>query len=246
MVNGALLLKYAMKAFILAAGKGTRMKSRMPKPLLKVGDKPIVFHTIEILQKAGVKNVSVLTGHKAEIVEKEISSKYPSVKFIRQEVKLGGTGDAVRNILAQDKNPGKDIIVMNSDDSLFYDPKEIKEIIKSHTKNKYLASLFLTTENLGRKYRKVMLDQKNRFLRFTKRPSKKGFTVTGFYIFKTDFIEKALKKIKLRKGELGLTDFMYFPNMSKKILPFLIDSENWFGINTKEELKLANKKWKDS
>lgn len=230
-----------MKAFILAAGKGTRMKSTTPKPLLKVGGKSIVFHTLDILEMAGIKDITVVTGHKAELVEKRIRSAFPDTKFLRQE-KLGGTGDAVKNILKKETAKYKDIIVLNSDDSLFYDPEDIKKIIKVHLEGNYSASLFLTTENLGRKYRKVILDEKNKFVRFTKKTSQRGLVVTGFYVFKTEFIKKAIEKMTKRKGELGLTDFMYLPAIKNKIHCHLIDPEKWFGINTKEELKLANKK----
>ena len=61
-----------MKAVILAAGKGSRMKeltNELPKPMLRVRGKPILEHILEGIMAAGVTDVFVVTGHKAESIE---------------------------------------------------------------------------------------------------------------------------------------------------------------------------------
>ena len=61
-----------MKAIILAAGKGTRMRelsNEVPKPMLKVQGKPILEHIIEGLAAAGVREIFLVTGFKAEVIE---------------------------------------------------------------------------------------------------------------------------------------------------------------------------------
>ena len=61
-----------MKAVILAAGKGTRMKdltSEVPKPMLKVQDKPILEHILEGLLAADIRDVFIVTGWHAEVIE---------------------------------------------------------------------------------------------------------------------------------------------------------------------------------
>jgi dTDP-glucose pyrophosphorylase len=61
-----------MKAVILAAGKGTRMKeltNEIPKPMLRVHGKPILEHILDGLLAAGIREVFIVTGHKAEVVE---------------------------------------------------------------------------------------------------------------------------------------------------------------------------------
>src|SRR6059036_1469085 len=62
----------SMKAVILAAGKGTRMReltNELPKPMLKVQDKPILEHIIEGIIGAGIREVFIVTGFRAEVVE---------------------------------------------------------------------------------------------------------------------------------------------------------------------------------
>ena len=61
-----------MRAVILAAGKGTRMReltSDLPKPMLKVQGKPILEHILEGVRAAGVGEFCIITGYRAEVVE---------------------------------------------------------------------------------------------------------------------------------------------------------------------------------
>ena len=61
-----------MKAVILAAGKGTRMRElthELPKPMLPVEGRPILEHILEGLLAAGIREVCIITGWKAEVIE---------------------------------------------------------------------------------------------------------------------------------------------------------------------------------
>jgi dTDP-glucose pyrophosphorylase len=88
-----------MKAVILAAGKGTRMKdltNEVPKPMLKVHDKPILEHILEGLLSAGIREVFIVTGFRAEAIEDYFGngSRWQSrIGYGRQEVQ-NGTGKA--------------------------------------------------------------------------------------------------------------------------------------------------------
>ncbi len=80
----------SLETLILAAGKGTRMKSKLPKVLHKVGGKPMLQHVIDAAKKAGSSREVVVIGSGAQLVEKEIKG----VEFVLQEEQLG-TGHAV-------------------------------------------------------------------------------------------------------------------------------------------------------
>ena len=88
-----------MKAVILAAGKGTRMReltNAMPKPMLKVHGKPILQHIIEGVMEAGIRNFCIITGFKAETIESYFGdgSKWNArIQYVRQLVQ-DGTGKA--------------------------------------------------------------------------------------------------------------------------------------------------------
>ena len=80
------------KAIILAAGKGTRMKSRHPKVVHKVCGKEMVNHVIDVSKKSGVQDVVVILGHGSETVKESI----PSDSLIAMQTEQLGTGHAVK------------------------------------------------------------------------------------------------------------------------------------------------------
>jgi UDP-N-acetylglucosamine diphosphorylase / glucose-1-phosphate thymidylyltransferase / UDP-N-acetylgalactosamine diphosphorylase / glucosamine-1-phosphate N-acetyltransferase / galactosamine-1-phosphate N-acetyltransferase len=88
-----------MKAVILAAGKGTRMlelTNHVPKPMLKVHDKPILEHILEGIRGAGIQQFCMVTGYRAEVIEDHFGdgSRWGvKVTYVRQTVQ-DGTGKA--------------------------------------------------------------------------------------------------------------------------------------------------------
>ena len=93
------------KAVILAAGRGTRMGSlteAVPKPMLPLQGKPILQHQIERLEAVGIKQVLLVTGYKAEMVEGHFDRHPPATARVRyrRQPKPDGTGSAA--LLARD------------------------------------------------------------------------------------------------------------------------------------------------
>ena len=81
-----------LKAVILAAGKGTRMKSDLPKVLHEINGKPMVEYVIEAARAAGAEEICLVVGHKAELVKERVGD---GVTYVLQEQQLG-TGHAVK------------------------------------------------------------------------------------------------------------------------------------------------------
>ncbi|MEM9187211.1 MAG: NTP transferase domain-containing protein [Planctomycetota bacterium] len=80
-------------AIVLAAGKGTRMKSDLPKVLAPVCGRPMVRYVVDSLREAGIDRIVVVVGYKAELVRAELAGE-PGVSFVEQTEQLG-TGHAV-------------------------------------------------------------------------------------------------------------------------------------------------------
>lgn len=80
-------------AIVLAAGKGTRMKSELPKVLVPVGGRPMLRYVVDALTKAGIGRIVVVVGYRAELVREELAGA-PGVEFADQTEQLG-TGHAV-------------------------------------------------------------------------------------------------------------------------------------------------------
>jgi bifunctional UDP-N-acetylglucosamine pyrophosphorylase / glucosamine-1-phosphate N-acetyltransferase len=93
----------AVDVVVMAAGKGTRMKSRTPKVLHKLGGRPLIAHVIATAQALNARRTIVITGHGAEDVEawlRDAATRQgrPAPDFVRQEPQLG-TGHAVQQVV---------------------------------------------------------------------------------------------------------------------------------------------------
>ena len=90
----------ALDVVIMAAGKGTRMKSSMPKVLHPLAGKPLVQHVIDTAHALHTRNTILITGHGAEVVELLLQKAYPNkaLQFAKQMPQLG-TGHAVQQAL---------------------------------------------------------------------------------------------------------------------------------------------------
>lgn len=80
-------------AIVLAAGKGTRMKSNLPKVLVPVAGRPMLHYVLDALRAAGIDRTIVVVGYRAADVQASCSA-YPGVEFVEQTQQLG-TGHAV-------------------------------------------------------------------------------------------------------------------------------------------------------
>jgi bifunctional UDP-N-acetylglucosamine pyrophosphorylase/glucosamine-1-phosphate N-acetyltransferase/UDP-N-acetylglucosamine pyrophosphorylase len=80
-------------AVVLAAGKGTRMKSDLPKVLVPVAGRPMIDFVLDALGSAGVPNTIVVIGYRGDLV-RETLARRPGVRFVEQKEQLG-TGHAV-------------------------------------------------------------------------------------------------------------------------------------------------------
>jgi UDP-N-acetylglucosamine diphosphorylase / glucose-1-phosphate thymidylyltransferase / UDP-N-acetylgalactosamine diphosphorylase / glucosamine-1-phosphate N-acetyltransferase / galactosamine-1-phosphate N-acetyltransferase len=84
------------KAIILAAGKGTRMgdlTQDLPKPMLPLAGKPMIEHILDRLKAAGISDVFIVTGYRAETIEDHLRGYSLRIQFARQKL-INGTGSA--------------------------------------------------------------------------------------------------------------------------------------------------------
>ena len=100
---------------VMAAGKGTRMRSAVPKVLQPVLDSPIIDYVIHTVKAAGIspENTAVLVGSGGEEVEAHVKKNFPSVNILWQHEQLG-TGHAVKAALSWWKDYDS-LVVLNGD-----------------------------------------------------------------------------------------------------------------------------------
>ncbi len=230
---------------ILAAGKGTRMNStEINKVALSVGDRPLILRTIDILKSAGLSEIVVVVGFAKESVIKLLT---PDIKIAVQS-ELLGTGDAERVGLEKISPEIENVLSVSGDDSFLYTREILNEMVAVH--NDMKASMTFITVNLDNPtgYGRIIRDESGKIIRIveelnaTEEERKISEVNTGCYLFNKKILEENINKIKVNslKKEFYLTDILeIFLENKFTIASINIPSANWRGINTPEELMLA-------
>jgi bifunctional UDP-N-acetylglucosamine pyrophosphorylase / glucosamine-1-phosphate N-acetyltransferase len=237
----------SLAAVVLAGGKGTRMQSDLPKVLHPLKEKPIIFHTLENLQKLDLKKIYIVVPEGSGQVKSEIFESFKDVSFVEQEQPIG-TANAVQtavNVLDFDINT---ILVLNGDDSAFYKSSTIEDFIKSHQESKSFLSMGIIKNSGQEKLGMVLRDSEGNFLQilehnqYISQNIKSNENNCGLYIFNVSFLKENLEKIPLSdKGEYYLTElFNIAVSQNIPINLFEINNEEWISINTPEDLEKAN------
>jgi len=137
------MIARSMRAVLLAGGEGTRLRpytSVLPKPLLPVGDRPIMDIIVRQLQRAGFERITVATGYLAELIEAYFGdgSKYGiAMDYFREQEPLGTVG-----ALALIDRPEEDFLVMNGD---ILTDLDYGRLLSDHREND--AAVTIATQN---------------------------------------------------------------------------------------------------
>ncbi|MDD5229615.1 MAG: bifunctional UDP-N-acetylglucosamine diphosphorylase/glucosamine-1-phosphate N-acetyltransferase GlmU, partial [Methylococcales bacterium] len=198
-----------LTTIILAAGKGTRMRSQLPKVLHSIGHKPLLRHVYDL--SAGLKNntIHIVVGHGAELVKKTLTDL--PVKWIQQTQQLG-TGHAVQQV--SDKiSDNSMVLILYGDVPLL--KAETLQILLSKTNEKTFALLTINLEN-PKGYGRIVRDNSGRVLRIVEEKDA-TFTEktiievnTGIFAVQGNALKKWLSQLDNNnaQGEYYLTDII--------------------------------------
>lgn len=239
----------ALKAIIMAAGKGTRMKSEASKVMHLAHGKPIISRIVAALNQLEVEENILILGHKKEQILEYFGN---DISYVLQEEQLG-TGHAVMQVEKKIKGYKGDILILNGDVPLLRS-KTLKEMYDLYLQKKVdgiiLTATFENPFSYGRILKKEekiigIVEEKD-----ANEEQKKIKEVNGgVYIFKSEDLLYALSKIdnKNEKGEYYLTDVIKILSaIDKKIISYsLRDSMEIQGVNSKVELALVSKELRD-
>lgn len=145
-----------LNAIILAAGKGTRMKSKYPKVLHKILNKPMIMHVIDNLNNAGIRNIISVVGYESDQVEKVVQNK---TKYAYQNEQLG-TGHAIMMTESFLKNKNGTTVIICGDTPLISDIT-LKKLIKHHQANKNNATILTGVFEDPVSYGRIIRDSNN-------------------------------------------------------------------------------------
>ena len=232
-----------IKALVLSAGKGTRMKSALPKVIHKVCGKEMVNHVIESSIKAGVSDIVAILGHERELVEKVLPKE---TKLAYQTEQLG-TGHAV--IMAEQYIEDEDTIVILCGDTPLIKSETLENLFKFHKNNNYCATVLTTTVDNPTGYGRIIRDENSNLLKIveqkdaTEEERKVREINSGIYCFNGKALKESLSKINNNnaQGEYYLTDTLeIIRNSGLKVGAFNGASINeLMGVNSRVELSKA-------
>jgi bifunctional UDP-N-acetylglucosamine pyrophosphorylase/glucosamine-1-phosphate N-acetyltransferase len=234
-------------AIVLAAGKGKRMKSDLPKVLHELAGKPIVQHVLDMLSELDVERVIVVVGHQAKKVIESIRS--PGVVFVEQKQQLG-TGHAVK--VAEDElaDTAGDVLVLNGDVPLLR-PETVRGLIAEHRRRNSAGTVLTASLSNPAGYGRIVRGENGKVLRIvehkdaTEAERQIAEINSGTFVFKRTPLFEALTRIDSdnRQGEYYLTDVMkILLELGMPIAAYRAeDYRETLGVNSAEELDLIER-----
>lgn len=233
-----------MQAIVLAAGKGTRMRSDLPKVLHKVLGQSMIDYVLENLSAVGVKRPTVVIGAGAELLKKALGKRAVTVLQKEQH----GTGHAVAVTEKSFKGKSGHVIIWPGDMPLI-ETKTLRAFVRKHMSAKADVSVLSAKRNNPAGYGRIIRDGKD-FIGIREEadasPSEKAIQEvnTGVYVFKMQALWKALKKVspKNRQKEYYLTDTIeVLVKQRATVKAFCLAAEDeGLGVNSRRELAEAN------
>lgn len=221
-----------MKAMILAAGLGTRLRPltyKTPKPLLPVKGKPLIEYALARLKKAGIKDVVINLHHLGGQIKKHIGNGQKFGLNVRYsyERKILGTGGGIKKAEKLLKNGA--FLVMNSDTLIDVD---LKKLISFHKKTGGAATMVIRKLKRGEAFAKLNITKNGRL---------KNFGSGGFMFCGVQVLEPVIFKF-LKKPSCLIKDG-YKKLLAKNLPVHTYLYKGYFNdVGTLERLKFANKR----
>ena len=223
---------------ILAAGKGTRMESSLPKVLHKVSGKSLLQRVIDSCVKLNPDQIFVIIGHKSKEVQDSIQ-KNKKIRFIIQDPQ-SGTGHAVQVLCREvKKNEGK-LLILNGDVPLIK-PKTLEKLINLHDYKNADVSLITTKKINPHGYGRVFL--KGDFIeriveeKDCSNQERQNLLInSGIYCFDWENLSKIISSLESNNNqkEIYLTDTVSLLNNSLSLE--IEDNGELQGINNRIQL----------
>ena len=233
------------KAIILAAGKGTRMKSAHPKVVHKVCGKEMVNHVIDAAHNAGVNETIVVLGHGIDEVKEAVGE---DVKIAVQSEQLG-TAHAVR--MAEDSiNPDDTVVVLCGDTPLI-EADTLRDFFEYHDKGEFAVTVLTTSVEDPTGYGRIIRDAEGHLLKIVeqKDANEEEKAVkeinSGIYCFNGKFLKDSLAKVDNNnaQGEYYLPDTIeLIRNAGGKAGAYMgATIEELMGVNSRNQLSNAER-----
>ncbi|MEM9658990.1 MAG: NTP transferase domain-containing protein [Planctomycetota bacterium] len=198
-------------AVLLAAGKGTRMKSELPKVLVPVCGRPMLRYVVDALRDAGVRRMIVVVGHRADLVRAELSGE-PGIEFTEQSEQLG-TGHAVMMCRSQLREHRGSVVVVAGDSPLLQ-TRSLRTLLAARADTQAACLLGTVMKEDPTGLGRIVRDQQGRFAGIvedkdaTEEQRKIREINVSTYVFDAQYLLSSLDELKDEnaQGEYYITD----------------------------------------
>lgn len=221
---------------IMAGGLGTRLypyTKVLPKPLIPVGELPIVEHIINRFTKHGTQEFYLILNHKKNMIKayfNEIEKKY-TVKYIDEEIPLG-TGGGVSLL----KGKINETFILTNCDILI--EEDYEKIFNFHKKEKNLITMVCSMKKLKIPYGVVEINYNGEIEKMEEKPSYSFFTNTGMYIVESKVIDEMEENV-----EIGFPEIIEeYIKLGDKVGVYPISENSWLDMGQLDELEKMRKR----
>ncbi|MGJ1224638.1 nucleotidyltransferase family protein [Sphingobacterium siyangense] len=220
-------------AVLMAGGEGKRLRpltEKTPKPLLKVGDKPIIEYNIERLKKVGIKNVNLSINYLGDQLIDYFGDgkdRNLNIQYVKEEKPLGTIG----SILLVDHFSHDDIIVMNSD---LLTNIDFADFFQTYKKTDADMAVATTSYHVDVPYAVLEVNESNTVKSLKEKPRYTYYSNAGIYILKRDLL-----KMIPENQFFDITDLMdRILEMNLKLVTYPINGY-WLDVGKHEDFKKA-------
>lgn len=234
------------KAILLAAGEGSRMKSKKAKVLHEVMGKSMVQRVVDVAKSAGLEEIAVIVGHQAEQVQEALKDSGVTF-FLQQEQK--GTGHAVMQAESF-LEEGKDVVILYGDTPLLQ-KETLLSLMDFHEQAQNAVTIISSLVDQPDGYGRIVRDEAGQFVKNVehKDASEAQRQIkeinSGIYCFDGGCLKEALKKINNQnaQGEYYLPDTLSVLKAEGKKVDAMVvsDSRQFLGVNTRAQLAQVQK-----
>ncbi|WP_458701451.1 bifunctional UDP-N-acetylglucosamine diphosphorylase/glucosamine-1-phosphate N-acetyltransferase GlmU [Sulfurospirillum sp. 1307] len=224
---------------IMAAGFGTRMKSKKSKVLHTISGFPMLYHIIKEASKIS-DDISVILFHQAKEIEAEMNQYFKNLTYIIQDHKnFPGTGGAIMKIEPKYEK----VLVLNGDMPLL-EANDMKKFFEVDAK--VVMSSFTCSNPSG--YGRVILDDNSNVVKIVEQKDaneeelKVNNVNAGVYLFDTKFLKENLSKLSNdnNQKEYYITDLISIANEQNiNVKALHVEEETFMGVNSKYHLSIA-------
>ncbi len=234
---------------ILAAGKGTRMKSALPKVLHPICGRPMLDHVLAAARELNPAQLIVVVGHRSDEVMQHLAEHAPDARAVVQQHR-GGTGHAVR-IVVEEVDLGQGTVVVTYGDAPVLRGATLAKLVREHTVRRASATALTTVMDNPAGYGRIIRDAGGALMEIVEEADADEHqraikeVNSGVYAFESGLLADAVKRVPTdnAKGEEYLTDVVAILRSEGHQVASVLepDSTQVFGVNDRAQLAQARR-----